>query len=130
MKTTSVLLSQDTTDDIIKQLMEEMTGMGYPDAMKEQILKAAFIGYTRILGKVQRGECKRNRKRVDSLTTRRYKSLCGIKDWFRQDEQEDSWEIMPPWERWGSRAQRPKEVKDCRYIEAIMFVSHTPDSHK
>ena len=66
-----------------------------------------MTGYMRVLKKVADGTVRRNRKGADTLQNRRFKSLVGAKEWFRVDrEEEDAWEIMPPWDRKGALAKK------------------------
>ena len=110
--------------------MGELEAMGYSLQFRTSLLRSSMTGYTRVLGKVQRGETTRNRKGSATLTTRRFRRLVGNTEWFRQDQETtDADEIMPPWIH--QRNTRPKTEKaepDRRHIECLMFIPYTPNS--
>ena len=103
LKCSSTALSKRTMETVISEYMGNLEGMGYTPEWRTKVLKAAIIGYTRVLGKVSRGETSRNRKGAETLMARRFKSLVGNKDWYRVlKEEDDATEIQPPWERRGA----------------------------
>ena len=78
--------------------------MGYTKELREKVLRAAMLGYMRLLKKVSKGEAKRNRKGVQTLANRRFKRLIGIQEWYRvQEDKPDGWEVQEPWTREGTR---------------------------
>ena len=84
--------------------MGELEAMGYSLAWRTELLKGAMVGYTRVLGKVSRGETERNRKGAATLMSRRFKKLIGNTEWFRsQDNQTDAEELIPPWTKQGQK---------------------------
>ena len=56
LRTTSTAVSQAKTEEILMKLMGELEAMGYSLAWRTELLKSAMVGYTRVLGKVSRGQ--------------------------------------------------------------------------
>ena len=86
LRTTSTAVSQAKTEEILMKLMGELEAMGYSLAWKTELLKGAMVGYTRVLGKVSRGETERNRKGAATLTSRRFKKPISNTQWFRSPD--------------------------------------------
>ena len=130
LKTTHVEVSQTEMEGTIMTLMDELSAMGYAQEWKEKVLRAALIGYMRILEKVRKKEAPRNRKGAETLTSRRFKKLMGNQEWFRIDNgKPDTWEIQEPWDNSGKRKSlQRRRTPDSRYIESVFFVPHTPES--
>ena len=130
IKTTQLGVSQEDLEEILKELMDDLTAMGYTSEWREKVLKAATVGYMRILDKVSKGEGPRNRRGSETLMARRFKKLIGIQEWFRVESgKPDAWEIQEPWENTGRRSKvARKRMKDNRYIESVFFIPHTPES--
>ena len=129
LKTSHVGANQVDMEDIILNLMDELTAMGYTQECREKVLNAAMTGYMRLLAKVESGDAKRNRKGAETLTSRRFKRLVLIQEWFRLDrDKPDAWEVQEPWSMQGKGRNLKRAKADSRYIESIQFVPHTPGS--
>ena len=76
LKTTSMLLSKEETEEVLTTFMEDMKVMGYKEDWRKKVLKSALVGYMRILGKVEKGESERNGKGTVTLMPRRLKKTC------------------------------------------------------
>ena len=81
LKTTSVYLGKEETEEILSTFMEDLKVMGYTEEWRAKVLRSATVGYMRILGKVEKGESLRNRKGTCTLTNKRFKKLVGIREW-------------------------------------------------
>ena len=114
LKTTSTGISQEESEEIILDMMDDLTAMGYSQQWKEKVLKAAMSGHMRILQKVKVGEASLHRKGKETLKARRFKKLVGATEWFRVEEQDDAREIMAPWEKTGKGRNMRKREGDAR----------------
>ena len=52
LKTSDTEVSQTEMEEILIQLMDDLTAIGYTQEWKEKVLRAAMLGYMRLLKKV------------------------------------------------------------------------------
>ena len=77
LKTSGEYLPKETTEEILKKYMDNLSAMGYSHAWKKKVLRTTMIGYMRVLMKSRKGETSRNRKGKDTQVSRRFKKLLG-----------------------------------------------------
>ena len=81
-------------------------------------------GYLKILKETKEGKTLRNRRGRCTLLKRRFMKLVGMSEWFRiRDTEPETVELMNI-----RKPMRKKKQNDNRYIEAIFYVPHTPNS--
>ena len=122
-KTTSQFCKSETFNRITREYMDDLEGMGYPACWRENILRSAMKGYSRVLRLQDLGLTNRNRPGHSTKLKRRFKKLVEKGSWFKmkQDKEEDR----------NSPKQSPgvtKNSKNERDFDNVMFVQHTRES--
>ena len=60
LKTTHMEANQEDCERILIELMDNLAAMGYTEEWREKVMRAAIIGYMRLLERVRKGEIPRN----------------------------------------------------------------------
>ena len=105
--------------------MDELSEMGYSHEWKVQVLTSAMKGYMRVIRKVQEGSTSRNREGYTTRMNRRFKKLCGKRDWYRMEEEED--DEVQGCTQYRRATLSARELKKRR-IETVAFIPYTEDS--
>ena len=103
-----------------------MAGMGYSLEYREKVLKAAMVGYVRVLTQTKQGKTLRNRTGKCTLLKRRIMKLVGAAEWFKVRETEPNGEFE--FKRCSMKGEKKKNGNggDHRYSEAVLKIPHTP----
>ena len=88
-KTTRTGMGADSFNQVTSEYIDRLTGVGYGRSWRENILRAALVGYMRILQKTSSGETAMNRKGASTFKKRRFQKPVGYAEWFRLDGWED-----------------------------------------
>merc|ERR1711954_146269 len=127
-KNTSVGCSQDEFEMITKGYVECLYGSVYSQEWITRVQTSAIKGYTRILDKMRRGDCPRNRPGASSSTRRRHKGLAGQNNWYKCQNQEQEEEENQNFNVRPDHQKRKKEPPgDRREFTNVLFIPHTKE---
>ena len=112
-------------EEITKNFMDNLAGMGYSFEWRKKVLSKALTGYMRILKKVELGQTLRNRNGASTLNKRRFNKLCGSKDWFKLADIEDENRTTEPPEY---RSKSTKRMRNSKRVESVVFLPITEGS--
>ena len=122
LKRTSTALNQETVEQILKDYMDDLCGMGYGLEWRIRVLRSTLIGYKRILHRESKGSTRRNRLGQCTLMKRRIQKLCGAKTWFQQQKASKEGAAE------GKRSPKV-HIGGQKPTESVMFVPYTEESH-
>ena len=83
LKNHSVHAKKELVEEVLIEYMDNLLGMGYTEEWRTKVLRSTFLGYERVMQKVDRGETQRNRDGKSTRTLRRWKVLMGQSTWFK-----------------------------------------------
>merc|ERR1711954_12723 len=128
-KNTSVYCSQEDFEEVTKQFLDDLEGMGYSREWRLKVLLSAIKGYTRVLRKVDLGLVARNRPGRDTKQKRRHKKLLRPATWFQVQREEDE-NSEPENKRKDQHLERKNEpeIGDQRQFNNVMFIPYTKGS--
>ena len=87
LRTRGLGVSKEETEEVILDMMDNLTAMGYSQQWRDNVLKATIAGNMRVLKKEERGEASPNRKGKETFNSMRFKSLVGATEGFRVQQQ-------------------------------------------
>ena len=129
-KCTSEELSSKSLEDITVKYMDNLTGMGYSLEWRKRLLSSTLKGYMRILSQCAEGHSTRNRLGVATYQKRRFRKSVGKQHWFRPvlEEGLESAELPRGPDDQGCKGRQKKSSGgSSKYIEAVLFIPHTPE---
>ena len=121
-KNTSEWCSREDFEKVTKLYLDDLEGMGYSQEWQQKVLTSAIKGYCKILYKVQRGLCRRNRSGASSWLTRRHKRLVGQATWFKSKERENE-----KGEKQSGRTEWKRTPMNREEFTTVMFIPHTKE---
>ena len=83
LKTHSLESDSQMVENCLVQYMDNLRGMGYNQAWREQVLTTAIRKYKVVMDLVISGKTNRNRLAQETSTARRWKKICGKTEWFK-----------------------------------------------
>ena len=129
LKTTSEITSKETSEGILREYMDNLTGMGYPKQWRSKVLRSTLVGYMKLLKRVEEGETKRNRMGKETQLSRRFKKLLGNQYWYRvEDKEQEMDELEGTLGRRMTLGPKAKSRTEPKYVESVVFISHTPQT--
>ena len=123
-KNTSEEVGASEIEKITMAYVDELMGMGYHQAFREEALRSALRGFSKIsrTGRI-------NRPGASTYMSRRAKRLTGKTSWFEQKSRDP--DVVEVGEGAPGRRTRRKETKEKGglppVVETAVFIPHTPD---
>ena len=124
-KTTSEYCYKDVYENITREYIDDLAGMGYTPQWRQKVLTSTIRGNSHLLRRCEIEEATRNRVGADTFIKRRFNKLCGNQTWFRMSSQ---YQQRLEEVNHGLWEENHRRHRDNRYIEAVMFIPYTPES--
>ena len=121
LKNTSRELNHEVVEQVILNYMQELREGGYPAEIREEIVKSAFKGYSKMWSNQCSNQGYVNRPGKATQLKRRAQKLAGQSTWFKQtsgksEPQNDQQKAIN------------RHEKNQTSVERILFCPYTPNS--